>query len=45
DAELIGVPRVVVVGRDAAEGFAEVWDRAAGTKEKVSLSEVPALFA
>ena len=45
DAELIGVPRVVVVGRDAAEGFAEVWDRAAGTKEKVALSEVPALFA
>ncbi|KUF06263.1 proline--tRNA ligase [Leucobacter sp. G161] len=45
DAELIGVPRVVVVGRDAAEGFAEVWDRAAGTKDKVALSEVPALFA
>lgn len=44
DAELIGVPRVVVVGRDAVEGFAEVWDRAAGTKDKVALSEVPALF-
>lgn len=44
DAELLGVPRVVVVGRDAAEGFAEVWDRAAGTKEKVALSEVPGLF-
>lgn len=45
DAELIGVPRVVVVGRDAAEGFAEVWDRAAGTKEKIALSEVAALLA
>ena len=44
DAELLGVPRVVVVGRDAAEGFAEVWDRAAGTKEKVALADVPALF-
>ncbi len=44
DAELLGVPRVVVVGRDAAEGFAEVWDRAAGTKDRVALSEVPALF-
>ena len=44
DAELLGVPRVVVIGRDAAEGFAEVWDRAAGTKEKVAISEVPALF-
>ncbi|MFT4231963.1 MAG: proline--tRNA ligase [Leucobacter sp.] len=44
DAELLGVPRVVVVGRDAAEGFAEVWDRAAGTKEKTALGEVPGLF-
>lgn len=44
DAELLGVPRVVVVGRDAAEGFAEVWDRAAGTKDRVAISEVPALF-
>ncbi len=44
DAELIGVPRVVVVGRDAVEGFAEVWDRAAGTKEKVAIADVPALF-
>lgn len=40
DAELLGMPRVVVVGRDAVEGFAEVWDRVAGTKEKVALAEV-----
>ncbi|RZT66310.1 prolyl-tRNA synthetase [Leucobacter luti] len=44
DAELLGVPRVVVVGRDAAEGFAEVWDRAAGTKDRVAIAEVPGLF-
>ncbi|MFD5599138.1 proline--tRNA ligase [Leucobacter sp. NPDC058333] len=44
DAELLGVPKVVVVGRDAAEGFAEVWDRAAGTKDKVAITEIPALF-
>ncbi|MBK0422385.1 proline--tRNA ligase [Leucobacter sp. CSA2] len=44
DAELLGVPRVVVVGRDAAEGFAEVWDRRTGAKEKVALADVPALF-
>ena len=44
DAELLGVPRVVVIGRDAAEGFAEVWDRAAGTKEKVAIVDVPELF-
>ena len=40
DAELIGVPRVIVVGRDAADGIAEVWDRAAGTKEKVAITEL-----
>jgi prolyl-tRNA synthetase len=44
DAELLGMPRVVVVGRDAAEGFAEVWDRAAGTKDRVAIADVPALF-
>ncbi|MDO4241236.1 MAG: proline--tRNA ligase [Microbacteriaceae bacterium] len=45
DAELLGVPYVVVVGRDAAEGFAEVRDRAAGTGEKVALSDVPGYIA
>ena len=45
DAELLGVPRVVVVGRDAAEGFVEVWDRAAGTKEKVAFADALARFA
>lgn len=45
DAELLGVPRIVVVGRDAAEGFAEVWDRASGSKERVALADVPDLFA
>ncbi|MDQ1204091.1 prolyl-tRNA synthetase [Microbacterium sp. SORGH_AS 862] len=37
DAELVGVPRVVVVGRDAAEGLVEVWDRRTGSREKVAL--------
>lgn len=44
DAELLGVPRVIVVGRDAADGFVEFWDRAAGTKDRIALSDVPALF-
>lgn len=44
DAELLGVPRIVVVGREAADGFGEVWERAAGTKERVALSSVPGLF-
>ncbi|MGG7510796.1 proline--tRNA ligase [Plantibacter sp. YIM 135249] len=42
DAELIGVPTVVVIGRDAAEGLAEVWDRAAGTKDKLPIEGLAA---
>ncbi|MBP1327062.1 prolyl-tRNA synthetase [Leucobacter exalbidus] len=45
DAELIGVPRVVVVGRDAADGIAEVWDRATGEKSKVAIAEIAALLS
>lgn len=40
DAELLGMPYVVVIGRDAAAGIAEVWDRAAGVKEKISFAQV-----
>ena len=40
DAELIGIPRVVVIGRDAADGFAEVWDRASGTRDKVAIADL-----
>ncbi|MFT4124365.1 MAG: proline--tRNA ligase [Microbacteriaceae bacterium] len=38
DAELIGVPVVVVVGRDAAEGRVELWDRRAGSRELVDIA-------
>jgi prolyl-tRNA synthetase len=37
DAELIGVPTVVVVGRGLAEGVVEVWDRPGGTRAEVPL--------
>ena len=40
DAELLGVPRVVVVGRRAAEGVVEVRDRAAGTATEVRMDDV-----
>lgn len=40
DAELIGIPRVIVVGRDAADGFVELRDRLTGSKEKVTLASV-----
>ncbi|MEN9620280.1 MAG: hypothetical protein RL499_473 [Actinomycetota bacterium] len=40
DAELIGVPLVVVVGRGAADGVVEFWDRASGERSEISLSDV-----
>ncbi|WP_210415923.1 proline--tRNA ligase [Humibacter ginsenosidimutans] len=40
DAELIGVPRIVIVGRDAADGVVELWDRRTGERVKVAVDEV-----
>ncbi len=42
DAELLGVPLIVIVGRDAAEGRVEIWDRRTGERTPVSLDEVGA---
>jgi prolyl-tRNA synthetase len=42
DAELLGVPLIVIVGRDAAEGRVEVWDRRTGERTSVALDEVGA---
>lgn len=39
DAELIGVPWVIVAGRDAAEGKGELWDRRRGEKSVIVLSD------
>jgi prolyl-tRNA synthetase len=33
DAELIGVPHIVIAGRDAAAGHVELWDRATGERQ------------
>ncbi|MEJ3403296.1 proline--tRNA ligase [Rathayibacter sp. YIM 133350] len=40
DAELIGVPKIVIAGRGVSEGLVEVWDRATGVRTPVALSEV-----
>ncbi|MER3389589.1 MAG: proline--tRNA ligase [Microcella sp.] len=40
DAELIGVPLIVIVGRGAAEGRVEFWDRRSGQREEIALHEV-----
>jgi prolyl-tRNA synthetase len=39
DAELIGVPRILIVGRGAAEGQVELWDRRSGDREVVSVAD------
>ncbi len=40
DAELIGVPTIVVVGRGLVDGVVEVKDRASGERENVALDQV-----
>jgi len=42
DAELLGVPRIVIVGRGAAEGIVEYWDRRTGERESIAIAEVAA---
>ena len=42
DAELIGVPTIVVVGKGLADGVIEVKDRATGERENVAVAEVAA---
>jgi prolyl-tRNA synthetase len=39
DAELIGVPRVLVSGRGAADGQVEVWDRRTGDRETLPAAD------
>ncbi|WP_447912586.1 proline--tRNA ligase [Microbacterium phyllosphaerae] len=39
DAELVGVPKIVIVGRGAAEGQVELWDRSTGERDAVSVAE------
>ncbi|WP_432097238.1 proline--tRNA ligase [Streptomyces sp. bgisy100] len=39
DAELIGVPTILVVGRRAAEGIVELKDRRTGEREELSVDE------
>ncbi|RWZ46558.1 proline--tRNA ligase [Labedella phragmitis] len=40
DAELIGVPIIVIAGRGVADGIVEVWDRRTGEREPVAIAEV-----
>jgi prolyl-tRNA synthetase len=39
DAELVGVPTIVVVGKGLADGVVEVRDRASGSKVEVAVGD------
>jgi prolyl-tRNA synthetase len=45
DAELLGVPLIVIVGRDAADGKVEFWNRSTGERTSVALDSVAGLLA
>ena len=40
DAEILGVPHIVIVGRGAADGVVEYWNRATGERTDVPLDAV-----
>lgn len=42
DAELVGVPWILVVGRGAAEGQVELWNRRTGERDSLSTAEAVA---
>ena len=44
DAELIGVPWIVIVGRGAADGIVELWNRRTGDREQVDVADVAKHF-
>ncbi|MET8138974.1 proline--tRNA ligase [Sphaerisporangium sp. NPDC005288] len=39
DAELLGVPTILIIGRGLAQGVVELRDRASGTKQEIPLPE------
>ncbi|MSZ07956.1 MAG: proline--tRNA ligase [Actinobacteria bacterium] len=45
DAEILGVPHIIIVGRGAAEGQVEYWNRRTGEKSEISLEQVPSVLA
>ena len=45
DAELIGVPKIVIVGRSAPDGIVELWDRRTGERTQVAVAEAAGLLS
>jgi len=42
DAEILGVPTIVIVGRGAADGIVELWDRRSGERRELPVAELTA---
>lgn len=45
DAELIGVPKIVIAGRGVGDGIVEIWDRATGERTSVPIDGVVAALS
>jgi prolyl-tRNA synthetase len=45
DAEILGVPHIVIVGRGAAEGEVEYWNRRTGERTTMPVAEVLSALA
>jgi len=41
DAEILGVPHIVIVGRGAANGLVEYWNRRTGERTEMPIADVP----
>jgi prolyl-tRNA synthetase len=44
DAELIGVPVIVIAGRGVADGVVELWDRRTGDRTAVPIAEIASVL-
>ena len=42
DAEIIGVPIILIVGKGAAEGKVELWDRRSGERTELAIADAVA---
>ncbi len=45
DAELLGVPVILIAGRGAAVGVVELWDRRSGDRRDVPVADALAALA
>ncbi len=45
DAELVGVPKIVIVGKGLADGVVELWDRRSNERTSIPLADVVAALS